>query len=628
MKDKRRKAVVFSLDILIALSIMFLVMYNLSSVRYIADSPSSKHAYMNMLAQDAIMVISKAKISELTEVEAVSYYISTGDIQTEDINNTLADILGTFIVKNETDKARNISESLFKEFLSDNVGYEFYLNNVSFFNNSSPYSNTQISVKTILSGYDINKSTEGYIARAWLETATYNETLLVPISPAGSGFEDPTCVRWWWFICTETTNGGQMNLTKSFEIPSDAQEITSAYFYISLHSNWGDIHLYMNDVHQHSDSLTGTYYEKVEIQNLTIGNNTLKIVMDEPSDYHAHTHPGLLLEVNYLKQRRIGYFENRTFAGRIYLPEVLGHPVAWGIFPIHIPRNSTINEATVHIEAEDVDDYYELWVNDQRILQEGSPAFNPTIDTDISSYLHINDGLASGETDVVSVYFDMEAQNDYPTRYAEDNCTIRNTSYIFINYTKPEEVKKYGIIPLTQVLEFGPPASNDKQIDFNISEYEIINAFLHLAQEYSWKVAVATWYDPETAPSWDNPTESWIPSYMQIFKSPTGRNVPSEIYVPLDRMASNTTNHIRARDDSGNDILPNSTIEFKVLVPAGVGYGEVVENETEALQNATDRLQELLNPYQIQGDMTYDSSSIQGISWLWGPAELKVVLWS
>ena len=62
MRAGSRKAVIFSLDVIIAISLMLIVIYNLSSIRLVSDSPSSKHSYLNMLAQDAIMLISQAKI--------------------------------------------------------------------------------------------------------------------------------------------------------------------------------------------------------------------------------------------------------------------------------------------------------------------------------------------------------------------------------------------------------------------------------------------------------------------------------------------------------------------------------------------------------------------------------------
>jgi len=69
-----------------------------------------------------------------------------------------------------------------------------------------------------------------------------------------------------------------------------------------------------------------------------------------------------------------------------------------------------------------------------------------------------------------------------------------------------------------------------------------------------------------------------------------------------------------------------STIEYTYLAPAQVGYADVYETEIQAINDAINRLQELVAPYNITGEVNYSVSSVTNVRWLWGPAEVKVVL--
>jgi len=153
---------------------------------------------------------------------------------------------------------------------------------------------------------------------------------------------------------------------------------------------------------------------------------------------------------------------------------------------------------------------------------------------------------------------------------------------------------------------------------------------LHIAQRFSYRLAAAAWHYPESSPSWNSGGDTYEPIEYMIFKSPTGRNIPSSIYLPLDRLSAGVENHIIARDfdgSSSNYILPNSSVEYVILIPAQVSYGDVFEEQSDALNDAVTRLEDLFQSYQFTGDIHTDTSSVAGIEYLWGPAEFKMVFW-
>ncbi len=623
-----KKAFIFSLELLVALSIIFSSIYLLTTTIPFFEDSLIKEENLNVMGQDLMQFITKTRISDLQDLQLVQDYLNLGLIEYKDINASFVDVIGTFMIQNKFDYAKNLTEEVFEKLIPDNVGYQVYFDNVSIANKTISNPSSELTLKTLLSGYALNRSLEGYIARAWLNLASFNETKIISISPIGSGFKNNTCVKWLWWWCTKTVEGGNLTIVKSFDIPADIETVVNAELMLSIHEEGGRVWIYVNDVLQHEEYYDDKVYERIPIHNVTSGTNVIKIIQEMPSNYHAHTHPGFLLKVDYVRVRRLGYKENKTVVIDKRFPEIIASPSVWETFSFDIPRGDNITNATLHLEVLNVDDWGEIWVNDNQVWVNSSAQGNMTIDLDILPYVNHENNVSTGETNVIAPYFDIESQNDYPTENARGNIIISNNSFVHLEYQKPETIQKYGLIPITHSFEFGGTAENDKSVEFPLSYHELINAYVHLAQIYSWKVALAAWNENQTAPVWDNTLKEWVPEEMQFFKSSTGRNVPSSIYIPIDMLVKNSTNYVEARDfgGTGNKILPESTIEYTYLAPAQVGYADVYETEIQAINDAINRLQELVAPYNITGEVNYSVSSVTNVRWLWGPAEVKVVL--
>jgi len=619
---------VFSLELVVALSIMLSSIYLLTSITPSFDDSLIKEENLNYLGQDLMQFITRTRISDLQDLQIVQDYLDLGLIKYDDINSSLVDVIGTFVIQNKFDYAESLIAEIFNRLIPKNIGYKVYFDNISIINHTINDYSSELTLKTLLSGYALNRSLEGYIARAWLNLASFNETKIISISPMGSGFKNNTCVEWKWWWCTKRVEGGNLTIIKSFDIPADIETIINAELMLSIHEEGGRVWIYMNDVLQHEGYYDNKVYEKILIHNVTSGTNVIKIIQEMPENYHVHTHPGLLLKVDYVRVRRLGYKENRTIIINEKLPQVIGSPAVWGTFPFHIPKGDNITNATLHLEVLNVDEWGEVWVNDNQVWTDSSAYGNITLDLDILPYLHQENNISTGKTNVIAPYFDMHSQDDYPTKNAQGNVIISNNSFIHLEYSKPETIQKYGLIPITHSFEFGGAEENDKKVSFPLSYHELINAYVHLAQIYSWKVALAVWNENQSAPTWDDVENNWVPEELQFFKSSTGRNIPCSIYIPINKLVKNSINYVEAKDSgsSGNKILPNSSIEYTYLAPAQVGYADVYETETQAIEDAINRLQELVAPYNITGEVNYSVSSVTNVRWLFGPAEIRVVL--
>ncbi|MCK5062481.1 MAG: hypothetical protein KAR23_01000, partial [Candidatus Aenigmarchaeota archaeon] len=91
-------------------------------------------------------------------------------------------------------------------------------------------------------------------------------------------------------------------------------------------------------------------------------------------------------------------------------------------------------------------------------------------------------------------------------------------------------------------------------------------------------------------------------------------------------------NWIKARDgfiggSSDNVILPESTLEFSILVPSMVGYGTNFPTKAEAIADANLRLDEILGEYAEATSIENEAIAISQVPWMWGPAYLTFEMW-
>ncbi len=960
----KRKGIVFTLDVIASLVVLIAAVGVVSLIQHSAELPSVQYGNLNSIALDSVAVLEKSKVRDVENLPVVRDFLASGVVIDADRNKTVMDVIGSLWTQGNLTMARNLTESMLKGYLPDRINYEIFMGDTPIYN-SSPIANpgTKITASTAVSGYRIGVPTSGYLARAWVSKATGNETKIVEMSPMGSGCSDSQC---------GAGLGGNFSFIKSFELPQDARDFNGTLD-LSIHEEGGSVYVWINGIEQNftlegssakketkkkkTKYTTDPVYDSIEVSGFQPGNNTLKVLLTEPQNYHSHTHPGMLLKVRYLADKNIDYVtesENYRLANLTY---VEGFPMVWGIFPFDIPAGSRINQVRIHVEGSDVNTYGDIHINNISVWSDTTPPLNPVVDLDVTDKVYqIPVRNATGETNTLAIYFDIKPAGDADESGATGIARILNTSYILLNYTVPNPMQKYGyfsfdkrvsfdrienltrigrkdlnngerplysavidpdgayayfgtgtsagrvvkldlsnfsrvgaitlaagennltsavmgpdgkvayfgtktspgrvvrvnlttftrignltlnngednlisavidpngqfayfgtgtvpgivvkvnltnftrvgaitlaagennltsavidpdgeaayfgtrtspgivvkvnltnftrvgaitlaagennlvsavmepyggfayfgtatspgivvkvnlasfsrvgnltfavgenalysavIDPNGQFAYFGTGTSpgrvtkvrlsdfarvanltlNDEddvlysavigitgeyayfgthrspagrvvkvylnprggartmQVDWNVSETEIASAYLHVAQIAGWRVAAAAWHNPEATPGWNKVTERWEPLSMQIFKSPTGRNVPSSIYVRLDRLAKNTTNFVIANDFGGsadNYILPDSTVEYTVIAPGTVGYGNVFNTSSEATSDALLRLAALVAPYNLTYTAAVDSSNIAGISWLWSPTRLKVVV--
>jgi hypothetical protein len=173
------------------------------------------------------------------------------------------------------------------------------------------------------------------------------------------------------------------------------------------------------------------------------------------------------------------------------------------------------------------------------------------------------------------------------------------------------------VIEVRQVDEFGGAISPIKDTDFSFpAEAEAPSSvYVHPVEQYSYITRV--YADTGTPP--DN----------LIFESPSSRAVPSSVYVPLDAIDPTPSflNYVRIEETSGNDVYPNSTVDYGFYIRGFVGYGAVFSTYGESVEDATARLQDVLGAYVNASDIILENTSMSDVPSMWGPSVVEVRVW-
>lgn len=632
---KTRAGLIFTLDALIALMLImgtyvFVMDYDVRPLQQ-----KTNYQQLHLTSGDGMNIFSKTVFNNINETLRDEIILNT-QVNILDINKTLPDIIGKLWAYNDTGYASLIVQQFFEDIIPIDHGYSIKIkgsgDDTSIHTSSGTRpslaeSKFSVSSYRIISGYEEDIPSESFVASAWAVEARKNSTKIIPFNLGGSGW-----------------GGENFTVDKYFTLPANTT-ISDATFVLSIHY-YPDIEgIWVNDEYFNESDVDWIYYEydagagygaygtinSARLKDsISSGDNHMKIIIKN-GEYNSHLHPGMYLKIQH--QSNLLY---EPIKKKFYLDNIVGNAAAWQVQAFHIPKGANITDATLHVEGNQVEKKVSIWINDDEIYSDVSPPSSPNLNfsfSDIIDDIHATPSggsyYSTGETNTLGIYLDMNPLGSLPVTGGIDDCEISNESYIELEYTIPGGILKYGMIEVTGVEEFnngGPELI--KKANFSLPDREITKAFIHLAQYYSWRVAVAVWNEDENEPSWQG--NKWTD--YQIFLSPTGRAVPTDIYVPLDRLNKGEVNWIKVRDgflggSSDNAILPESTFEFSMLVPSMVGYGGNFPTKDAAIADANSRLDDILGEYAEATSIDNEAISMSQVPWMWGPAYLTLEMW-
>ena len=612
-----KKAYFFTIDAIIALGIIILSLA-LASFHYQSKAQTPN---MNLLAEDIITTFAFLNINDTTN-SYVAELIANGTIK--DLNNSVLEQIGEFWAENKTQEAQDMIENLTYGLVPSIYGFGFWIDkDVIFIRNATSSSGSLITSKKMISGFEKDKPTEGYVARAWARTALKNMTKSFPFYVQGAGFQ----------------GGGGVVFKKRFELNSS--EIIDAKFYISIHYGISNINSMNFKVNGNPLTPNWTYIEErivgadtthvaFGVANCTDyvqpGQNTVEVYLMSQSSYPAYINPGMRLDVTYKiesgyytdPRTKIFYFDN------IKSVETGDKKSgAWAIMPIYIKKDRPLESVIFHLKAQDIENISDIPSNitqynvqiylDNKTLD----LFNPSSSNEtVEKTYNLTNNVTEGDN-VLAVYL-----NSYITTAWGDGDTILysdsvsdpdGSSYVEVKYSKKvaEEIK-YGTLDISFVEEIGGIKNNSKAYPLNVTQ-EIMEAFVQLAQLDSFDFSLHV----------DNGLENNL-----IFRTPREISTPSKIYVDPSYIRNSTINIFNLTDTCTScHILPESAIEYVAKMSALVSYGDVFSTQQEAEDDALQRLNKSIGQFAEVLNFELDSNNVQDIPTLWGPAIAEVRIW-
>jgi hypothetical protein len=133
--------------------------------------------------------------------------------------------------------------------------------------------------------------------------------------------------------------------------------------------------------------------------------------------------------------------------------------------------------------------------------------------------------------------------------------------------------------------------------------------------------------------SWVNGTEAEEAHLLMDTDTPPG----TFSQIPIQFLRMDRTNIVRVGDrDDGrylntepSALMGNrrSIIEYTMLIPSQVGYGDIFQSETAALTDAEQRLNSTMGSFASATVIQKDSFRVGGVPFMYGPFDFRVNTW-
>jgi len=172
------KGIVFTMDVLIGLSLLILIVTTLAFFEFESILPEKKYERLNYLADDILNLLSYLEVKDVQDKPTINKLIKDGTLTDMDLEKSVLDLIVSFWY-NDTDKSKEIARNISREVLGD-IKDSFCVNITveaeTIYNSSCDVPAEEVAVAArIETGYIPGKPAYGYIARAYLTSITSKE---------------------------------------------------------------------------------------------------------------------------------------------------------------------------------------------------------------------------------------------------------------------------------------------------------------------------------------------------------------------------------------------------------------------------------------------------------------------
>lgn len=623
-----RKGFYFSFDALLALTIMAATLTVVSQSSFIAsdsfDVTGIDYRSATTTGQDAMKLASHQDFSSFNSSFQQELVDETA-MTDSDLDRTIIDGVSLLWASRNITHAEDVAESYFDSKISDEYEYRLQVNEnntetVIYQSSEMPDSPEIVSsISQLVSGHKIDRPSEGFQARARATSVTKNETKIVSVPPLGMAPQN-----------------SEMEMTKEFWL-NNTENIQNGTFYLSVHYS-GASHFQqfrINDnqygeakfdwVHEDDSGSGAASYGYLDVtDDLKEGKNTLFLRLRGGNSYNSHFHPGTKLEIDYSTGQNYTA-QDELVHERIDLENIVsrgGGSSEAGIFSVKqftVPEDSEFINATYNLHAEGLDSEcgYDTWwgrqpgwdvqinLNENAISEECASGI-------YQKQIEINEADVQNGTNVITTF--IESQGD--TRWGGDQTILNSdSSYIDLWYRRSEDSLRFGEVKVTASENVGGVVEQPKEYlkEFDYNDLDSTN--LYIAQLFSTNPEINV----------DNGL-----NYRNVFRSESARSAPTSMYIGKNYYRLDSTNRIIMEDvdfDPERSYLPESTFQWTVWAPSQVGYGKLFENQSAALEDARQRLEDEMGKFIDATGIETGSLSTGDQPYLWGPASVKLVIW-
>lgn len=589
------------------------------------DVSTVSYQQANLAGEDAMKMASSQDFSNFNDSFRQSLVNETV-MEEEDLGRNIVDGVTLLWAARNFTHASEASKRYFDSMLPDRYGYRLQVNNNG--NRRVIYETGEIpddaeavtSISRLVSGHQIDRPSEGFQARARAVKSEANRTKVVNIPMMGSGGENL-----------------QLKLDKKFRL--NASKIQSAKIYFSAH--WGESNFRSNEVQLNGQALdiggsnaedwdhyaekggTTLGYDTADVtEEVRKGWNNFRLEFNNQNSHHVHIHPGTRIEITYSSDDLFQPEDNRQYFANIEGEGQNSNKKggAWITKPFYIPENATVENVSTRVNVRNVRDVedrsdLEVYLNREKVHAEN-------LSGEAIREINLTGEVKEGNN-VLSIYANTFVEDGKitgfgghpgnPTIYSDPENDPENSSSLYLEYDSPDSGLVYNRLKLTTSEEVGGFPDNPKTFSEEFrDDVELSSVFVNLAQLDSRNVTL------EAGDSMDT-----------VFQSPREFATPTKIGVEKDIIRKGGLNEFRVSEQCSEScsVLPETSLEKHILVPSQVGYGGLFSNQSAAIKDAEQRLQEQLGEYANATEIDSDTLSTGNQPYLWGPASVKLVVW-
>ena len=618
------KAIIFTLDAIVAFGIVIAIISGLIFFRTEIVSPYLAAQRLHSVSEDMIGILTNSRLRDVTNQSLLNQYISDGTLEEKDLDKNTIDIIGALWSAEKIEEAANITKSVLDGFIPNNTGYEFLINGDSIYNSSDTNrpkiedASLEISSGRVVSGYEKYKPTEGYVARAIATSIKKNTTLVL------MGDVISSSVRKLW----GGNNQNTPNISYVFDLPEDAT-IIDAYWFIE--AAWVDnkFKAYLNGVYIPGSDATGNkLLEDIE-PFIQPGHNEGNVVYRYGAGGRTGGDDGathLVVIYNTSLLSTLKKFDKIYFQSVISNCSIEYKKSVFVLGKIHnlsvrlnLTNETQVNDVTLKF----------MWNGEintigTKVVNNGIVEWNDTEIRNLLNSIGITYDILDGRYFWFIVHVDTYNERE---DLGYERRIVGEDSYVYVSYSTNEAI--YNYIDISRTID-----------DYSYSEPDAYGFYKYVRWNFNLtnKIPlISKWQFAWLYYDGSNPKQVARANDITLYNHDPANASSDPLIIEFARFGYNTDpdgiqingdNKFELNFSNGYAVKPqNSLGETTFLIPASVGYGDLFVNESDAIIDAETRLINLLGEDIEAININVDSISVAGVPYMWGPVSARVRVW-